>query len=95
MATTFDPASSAVRQEPFVERWYFTGMAAVMLTVSIAGFLPAIVHPAGRHAPLTVLAAAHGIVLFAWLLLFLAQSLLVATRRVASRRSFFSRSLHP
>jgi len=66
----------------FAERWFFTGMALVMLAVSIAGFMPAIVHPAGRRAPLTLLAAAHGAVFLAWLLLYLAQSLLVASRRV-------------
>ncbi len=61
-------------------------MSIVMLVLSIVGFMPAIVHPAGRRAPLTPLAAAHGIVFFAWLLLFLAQSLLVATRRVRWHR---------
>jgi hypothetical protein len=75
-----------VRTKTFVERWYFTGMAMLMIVVSIAGFMPAIVHPAGRRAPLTLLAAVHGIVFFAWLLLFLAQSLLVATRRVGWHR---------
>jgi hypothetical protein len=86
MATTSYQTAAALRQEPFVERWYFTGMALVMLALSIAGFVPAIVHPAGRRAPLTLLAAAHGIVFFAWLLLFLAQSLLVATRRIGLHR---------
>ncbi len=61
-------------------------MAIVLLVVSIAGFLPAIVHPAGRRAPLTLLTVAHGIVFLAWLLLFLAQSLLVATRLVGWHR---------
>ena len=75
-----------MRTKTFAERWYFTGMAMVMLVVSIAGFVPAIVHPVGRRAPLTLLAAAHGIVFFAWLLLFLTQSLLVATRRVGWHR---------
>jgi len=86
MGTTSYQTSSAFRGRPFVERWFFTGMAIVMLAVSIAGFVPAIVNPAGRRAPLSLLAAAHGIVFFAWLLLFLIQSLLVATRRVASHR---------
>src|SRR5271170_1728991 len=74
------------RAKPFVERWFFTGMAIVMLVVSVAGFMPAIVNPAGRPAPLTLLAAAHGVVFLAWLLLFLAQSLLVATGRVGWHR---------
>jgi hypothetical protein len=61
-------------------------MALAMIATSIAGFAPAIVHPAGRRAPLTLLAAAHGVVLLVWLLLFLSQSLLVATRRVGWHR---------
>jgi hypothetical protein len=86
MAATSSQVPSGVRTKTFVERWYFTGMAVVMLVVSIAGFMPAIVHPVGRRAPLTLLAAAHGIVFVAWLLLFLAQSLLVAARRVGWHR---------
>jgi hypothetical protein len=75
-----------VEQRFFLDHWYFTGMAIVMIAISVAGFLPAIAHPATRRAPLTFLAAAHGIVFFAWLLLFLAQSLLVAMRRTAWHR---------
>jgi len=86
MAATSSQVPSVARTKTFVERWYFTGMAIVMLVVSIAGFMPAIVHPVGRRAPLTLLAAVHGIVFLAWLLLFLAQSLLVATRRVGWHR---------
>jgi hypothetical protein len=86
MATASDQTSPAVRPKLFVERWYFNGMAIMILAVSIAGFMPAIVSPAGRRAPLTLLAAAHGVVFLAWLLLFLAQSLLVATRRVGWHR---------
>jgi len=55
-------------------------MALLFIATSIAGFLPAIVQPATRRAPLTLLAEAHGIVFFAWLLLYLAQSLLAANR---------------
>jgi hypothetical protein len=86
MVTTSFQASPAVRQKSFIARWYFTGMAIVMLAISIVGFMPSIVHPGGRRAPLTLLAAAHGIVFFAWLLLFLIQSLLVATQRVGWHR---------
>jgi hypothetical protein len=47
-------------------------MALTMIAISIAGFMPAIANPAGRHAPITLLASAHGIVFFAWLMLYLA-----------------------
>src|SRR6266550_6640590 len=67
-------------------RWFFVGMALVMIATSIAGFLPAIIEPATRRAPLTLLAEAHGIVFFMWLLLYLGQSLLIANRRVALHR---------
>ena len=67
-------------------RWFFVGMALVMIAISIAGFLPAIVDPATRRAPLTQLAEFHGIVYFLWLLLYLAQSLLIANRRVDLHR---------
>lgn len=86
MATPPNLISPQLRAKPFVERWYFTGMAIVMLAVAIAGFVPAIVHPAERRAPITLLAAAHGTVFFAWLLLFLAQSLLAAMGRVQWHR---------
>ena len=86
MVTTSFQASPAVRRKAFTARWYFTGMAIVMLAISIVGFMPSIVHPGGRRAPLTLLAAAHGIVFFAWLLLFLVQSLLVAAQRIGWHR---------
>jgi hypothetical protein len=86
MATTSDPPSPQLRQRIFVERWFFTGIAITMLATSTAGFMPSLVHTAGRRAPLSPLAAAHGIVFFAWLLIFLVQSSLVAGRRVALHR---------
>jgi hypothetical protein len=86
VATATNPASTQRRTKSFFERWYLTGMAILMIAVSIAGFLPAIVNPVGRRAPLTLLAAVHGIVFLAWLLLFLAQTLLAATGRVGWHR---------
>jgi hypothetical protein len=83
MAATSSQVSPAVRTKSFVERWYFTGMALAMIAVVLAAFTPSLAHPAGRRAPLSVLAGAHGTVFFAWLLIFLVQSRLVAARHVA------------
>jgi hypothetical protein len=60
-------------------------MALAMIATTIAGFLPGIISPA-RRAPISLLAAAHGLVFLAWQFLYLAQSLLVATRHVAWHR---------
>jgi hypothetical protein len=69
-----------------IERGFFTWMALAMIVTSLAAFLPSIARPAGRHAPLSTLAAAHGIVFLAWLLLFFVQSRLIATCRPALHR---------
>lgn len=81
-------ASSEISQKrpknaEIVERWFFTGMACAMLAVAVAGFLH---NRVSRGAPLTTLAAAHGVVFFAWLGLFLLQSRLIATRHTAVHR---------
>jgi hypothetical protein len=86
METASYRTSPELRQNVFVERWFFAGVAIIMLATSTAGFMPSLVHTVGRRAPLSPLAAAHGIVAFAWLLLFLVQSRLVATRHVALHR---------
>jgi hypothetical protein len=52
----------------------------------VSGSLLAVDFASGCRAPLSALAAAHGIVFFAWLLLFLVQSRLIATRHVAFHR---------
>ena len=75
--------SPILRRKSFVERWFFTGMALLMIAVVLAAFTPSIAHPAGRRAQLSVLAATHGIVFFVWVLIFLIQSRLVATQHVA------------
>ena len=84
-------ASSEISQKrpknaEIVERWFFTGMACAMLAVAVAGLLPSIAYSAARRAPLTTLAAAHGVVFFAWLGLFLVHSRLIATRHTAIHR---------
>jgi hypothetical protein len=86
MATTVQQTNLTRLVSHPARRWFFVGMALVMIATSIAGFLPAIISPATRRAPLTLLAEAHGIVFSMWLLLYLAQSLLIANRRVALHR---------
>ena len=86
MATPLCKASTILARDSFAARWFYAGMAILMIATSVAGFAPAILSPAGRRAPLSLLAAVHGLVFFAWLLLFLVQSLLVATGHVAFHR---------
>jgi hypothetical protein len=86
MATTTYQTLSKPQKNVLVDRWFFTGMTLAMLAVATAGFVPSIVHTAGRRAPISPLVAAHGILFFAWLIIFLVQSRLVATGRVALHR---------
>jgi FtsH-binding integral membrane protein len=69
-----------------VERRFYTGMAIAMLAVSVAGFLPAIIQTDARRAPVSPLAAAHGTVFFAWLIIYLVQSRLIANRQFVMHR---------
>ena len=93
MATARYQAAPVVRGKSFAERWFSTGMALAMIALALAAFTPSIAYPEGRRAPLSLLAAAHGIVFFAWLLIFLAQSTLIATRHVAWHRKLVLASI--
>jgi hypothetical protein len=95
MASASYQTAPLLRTETFVERWFLTGIAIAMLGVAIAAFTPSLAHPAGRRAPLSLLAAAHGIVFFVWLLIFLVQTSLVATRHVAWHRRLGLTSILP
>ncbi len=86
MATVTVQDPSKLQRNSAVDRYFFTSAAIAMIAVSLAGFLPSIANPAGRRAPLTLLAAVHGIVFLAWQLLFLIQSRLVASGRIAMHR---------
>jgi len=86
MSTAVHQASIPVPRRSSIARWFVPGMAMLMLAISIAGFAPAIANPAGRRAPISALAAIHGLVFYAWMLLFLLQSVLVATGRVTRHR---------
>ena len=75
-----------VRDAPRRRTRFYTGMALVAFAIVIAGFGPAVVNTAGRKAPVTFLVGLHGAVFTAWLVLFLAQTLLVGKGRLAAHR---------
>jgi hypothetical protein len=79
-------AADGIRQRNAIGRWYYPSMAVMMIAVAIAGFAPSIVDPSRRLAPLTPLVAVHGILGFLFLLLFLLQTTLIATRHAALHR---------
>ncbi len=74
------------RKSAAIERWFFTALACSMIALAAAGFLPSLLHTAGRRAPLSRLAAAHGVVFSIWLGIFVVQARLVASRRIALHR---------
>jgi hypothetical protein len=75
-------AAQSFKKSAIVERWFYTAMAALMLAIVCAGFLPSIVNASARRAPLSPLVAAHGLVFLAWLLIFLVQARFIADRRI-------------
>lgn len=66
--------------------WFYVGMGVFAILFSIAAFGPSLMQTSGRLGPLTGLPAAHGVVFFVWLLVFLAQSILKRTGRLALHR---------
>jgi hypothetical protein len=84
--TTADMRQATTRNQRRVERWFYISTALFMILLSVAGFGPSVVDHSRRNAPSTSLVAAHSIATGAWLLLFLVQASLVATRRTAVHR---------
>ena len=87
MTSTSDRRERAARSGPG-DRWFTTCIALVALALACFAFLPSLIEPSGRNVPLpmTPLVAVHTFVAAAWLTLFLVQTTLVATRRVALHR---------
>ena len=77
-------AATATRRR--VERWFYVGAGVFLILLSVVAFVPSIIDQSRRAASLTPLVTAHGVVSGAWLLLFLAQAMLVATGRTAVHR---------
>ena len=69
-----------------VDHWFYISVGLFLILLSVAGFGPSIVDQSRRNAPLTPLVIAHGVAAAAWLVLFLLQSILVATRWTAVHR---------
>jgi hypothetical protein len=78
--------SSATLNRRQVDHWFYIGVAVFMIVLNIAAFAPSLVDSSGRLGPLTPVVAMHGVVSFAFLLFFLIQTVLVATRRTAVHR---------
>src|SRR5688572_30900324 len=65
---------------------FYVAMSLIAFGLVAAGFGPSIVDPSGRKAPISFAVASHGLIFTAWLVLFLAQSLLVKTGQVRMHR---------
>ena len=88
------------------ERWFYSGMAVVLTAVMFAGFAPS--YYLHGEAPLDIgtyldrppqpiraLFLLHGLAFSAWFLLQLAQSLLIAGKRLACKACSSARSTLP
>ena len=65
---------------------FYVGAAVFVILLNVAGFAPSLIDQSRRVAPPTWLVTAHGALAGAWLLFFLIQATLVATRRTAIHR---------
>ena len=73
------------------ERWFYAAQALWFVAIALAGFIPASIEKinavqAAQRPPFPWFMHAHAVVMGAWLVLLLAQSLLVAQGRVAVHR---------
>ena len=75
-------ATTQVARRLPVDRWFYIAMAIFAIIIIVLGFAPSIINTASRNAQPTPLIAVHGAVSAAWLAIFLAQTTLVATRRI-------------
>ena len=71
---------------PRTEGLFYVGAGAFVIILNIGGFLPSFVDQSKRLGEPTWLVLTHGALAGAWLLLFLVQAVLIATRRTAVHR---------
>lgn len=87
-------ASAATRwSDRSAGRWFYASMAIACIVFSIAAFGPSILNPVARLGSFTFIVAAHGIVFFVWLFIFLIQTLLVQTRKINIHRALGTASI--
>ena len=68
------------------KRWFYIGAAVFSILLALTAFGPSLINPARRFAPPSGLYIAHGATNLAWLIVFLAQAILVEKGRVATHR---------
>jgi uncharacterized membrane protein YozB (DUF420 family) len=81
-----DDLGAHARHRTRVDSWFYIGVAMFVLFLNVAGFGPSLLDRSMRNGPPSRLVIIHGVVAVAWLLLFLAQATLVATRRTSMHR---------
>ena len=94
MATTIAARPARPHAQGAYDRVFYSGMAILMALTVFVGFAPTFYLRSFFGAPVTILQAAtlsplaklHGAVFSAWVLLFIVQTALVATHRVAVHR---------
>jgi hypothetical protein len=79
-------ASSTTDSERRAGHWFYISVALLVIITSVAAFAPSILDQPGRTLPLTWLVAAHGVVTGGWVVLFLVQATLIATKRTSVHR---------
>ena len=85
------PAAPPTSLTALIDRWIFVFMAVLLITVTLAGFIPDSVMKvgmveAGKRPPFPLVLHLHAVAMGSWLLLLLAQTSLMATGRRTGHR---------
>ena len=100
MVQPIDLAASTIREMPadasidlvsLIDRWIFVAMAALLIVVTLTGFIPDSIMKVGmvetgERLPFPPILHLHAIAMGSWLLLLLAQTSLMATGRRAGHK---------
>ena len=83
LVTSISPALGSRRR---VDHWFYIGVAVFVIVLNVAGFGPSLLDQSMRNDQPSPLVIIHGVVAVLWLLLFLTQATLAATRRTSIHR---------